>query len=167
MRAEAWEVQGLHENGIVDAQRQLRHGRQPDTQASTATVEAGTLPPFVQVERTLHFGLTWSVETRLLRVSPAGTAVVLGVPLLAGESVTTPGVRVEQGKVSVNLAAGESEIQWASVLDTHSQLQLSAPETLAWTEIWRLDVSPLWHVKPAGIPVIHHRHPSAEQWFPE
>ena len=167
IRAEGWEVQGRHEDGLVDAQLQLRRARRPDETASSTTLESGTLPPFVRVERTLHLGLTWSVETRVLRVSPAGTAVLLEVPLLAGEAVTTPGVRVEQGKVAVNMAAGESEALWASVLETRAQLQLSAPDTLAWTEIWRLDVGPLWRMQPSGIPVVHHSHPSAGHWFPE
>ncbi len=167
IQSAGWEVQGRHEDGLVEAQLQLRRVRRPEAQAATATIEAGTLPPFVRVERTLHLGLTWSVETRVWRVSPAGSAVVLAVPLLAGEAVTTPGVRVEQGKVAVNMAASESEARWTSVLETRPQLQLSAPETLSWTEIWRLDVSPLWRVQPSGIPVIHHRHPSAGHWFPE
>lgn len=167
LRAEGWEVQGVHEDGLVDAQLQLRRGRRPDEPAPTATLEAGTLPPFVRVERTLQFGLTWSVETRVLRASPPGSAIVLAVALLPGEAVTTSGVRVEQGKVAVNMAPGESEARWSSVLDMRPQLTLRAPETTAWTEIWRLDVSPLWRVHPTGIPVIYHRHPSAGHWLPE
>ena len=38
------------------------------------SLEPGALPPFVRVERTLHLGLDWHVDTRVVRVSPAGTA---------------------------------------------------------------------------------------------
>jgi len=49
------------------------------------------------VERTLHLGLTWQVESRVLRQSPPGIPAAVEVPLLPGESVTSPGVRVEKG----------------------------------------------------------------------
>jgi hypothetical protein len=92
---------------------------------------------------------------------------VLPIPLLDGESVTSPGVRVEAGKVLVNMAPGEDETSWSSVLDPRSLLVLTAPVTTSWTEIWKLDVSPIWRVQPTGIPVIHHSDPAAGQWLPE
>ena len=160
-------MEGVHEDGVADEQIQLRRIRRDAEQAEAATLEPGTLPPFVRVERTVHLGLTWSVDTRVLRVSPRGTAVVVEVPLLEGESVTTAGARVEKGKVLVNMAPNDTEVTWSSVLATHEQLSLSAPQTTAWTEIWRLDVSPIWRVQPSGIPVIHHSDQSSGYWFPE
>lgn len=166
-QTDGWEVEGVHENGVADQQLQLRRVRRDNSQAESQTLEPGTLPPFVRVERTLHLGLTWGVDTRVLRVSPRGTAAVLPIPLLEGESVTTSGVRVEAGKVLVNMAPGEDETSWSSVLDTRGQLTLTAPKTTGWTEIWKLDVSPIWRVQPTGIPVIHHSDRSAGQWLPE
>jgi hypothetical protein len=156
IQADGWEVEGVHEDGVADEQIQLRRVRGDTEQAEAATLEPGTLPPFVRVERTVHLGLTWSVETRVLRVSPRGTAVVVEVPLLEGESVTSAGVRVENGKVLVNMAPNDTEVAWSSVLATHEQLSLNAPQTTAWTEIWRLDVSPIWRVQPSGITVVNH-----------
>ena len=43
--------------------------------------------------------------------------------------------------------------QWTSVLDQKSPLVLSAPKSVAWTEMWRLDMSPIWHADFAGAPV--------------
>ena len=166
-QTDGWEVEGIHEDGIADQQLQLRRVRRDTTQTEAPTLEPGTLPPFVRVERTLHLGLTWGVDTRVLRVSPRGTAAVLPVPLLPGESVTSAGVRVDGGKVLVNMAPGEEEISWSSVLDTRSQMTLTAPTTTEWTEVWKLDVSPIWRVQPSGIPVIHHSDRSAGAWLPE
>jgi len=164
--AEGWEVDGVHEDGVADEQLQLRRVRRDTDQAAT-TLEPGTLPPFVRVERILQLGLTWGVQTRVLRVSPRGAAAVLEVPLLEGESVTSPGIHVQAGKVLINMTPNDTETTWSSVMEPRGQLTLKAPDTTAWMEIWKLDVSPIWRVLPTGIPVIHHSDRSSGQWFPE
>ncbi|MGH7964240.1 MAG: hypothetical protein ACRERD_20855, partial [Candidatus Binatia bacterium] len=167
VRVEGWAVEGIHKDGLVDDQLQFRRLARDAAQESAPALEPGTLPPFVRIERTLRLALNWQVDTRVVRLTPQGSAVVLAVPLLAGESVTSENVRVEAGKVLLNLPPQDSEVGWSSVLAQGSQLTLTAPETLAWTEIWRLDVSPIWHVETAGIPVIHHSDPTSGYWLPE
>ncbi|MEK7799610.1 MAG: hypothetical protein AAB297_07255, partial [Acidobacteriota bacterium] len=102
-RATGWRVEGLHEDGLAEDNLQLVQvrGRQrgPD-----GALEPGTLPPFVRVERELSLGLKWQVTTRVVRMTPAGSAVRLEVPLLPGESVTTADVRVEGSRALVSLA---------------------------------------------------------------
>ncbi|HVH47535.1 MAG TPA: hypothetical protein VM925_34605, partial [Labilithrix sp.] len=53
------------------------------------------------------------------------------------------------------------------VLDQRSPVVLTAPKSAAWTELWRLDMSPVWHAELAGIPVVH-AEPSAKlpEWRP-
>ena len=123
--------------------------------AQGAALAAGTLPPFVRVERTLLIGLNWQVSTRIVRVTPVGSAIVLEVPLLRGESVTTPDVRIAQGKVLVNMAPDATEVSFQSVLEQHSPVALVAPKASGWVEVWRLDLSPIWHATLEGIPVVH------------
>jgi hypothetical protein len=79
---------------------------------------------------------------------------VLEVPLLPGESVTTPGVRVQEGRALVTFAPDEASVVWSSVLAVTPTLALEAPRNVAWTELWRLDPSPLWHVSAVGIPAV-------------
>jgi hypothetical protein len=119
----------------------------------------------VNVERILRLGLEWHIETRVARVSPRGSAVVLELPLLEGESVTTGGVRAEHGKVLVNMAPQQPQMIWQSVLEKREKIELTAPQTSGWTEVWRLDVSPIWHVESAGIAVVHHQEQG--RWLPE
>lgn len=163
---DGWEVDGVYENGLVSGQIQLRRIR--DRAATPEALEPGALPPFVRVERTLSLGLEWRVFTRVVRVAPRDGAVVLDIPLIEGESITTDGIRVENSRVQVNLGAGLWQIQWESVLPTRGQIELSAPEVTSWTEIWRLDASPIWHVETAGIPVIHQQQQGQRfpQWQP-
>lgn len=165
VQAQGWRVAGVHENGVADAQLVLTRLKAASAKPAAARQPA-TLPPFARVQRTLHLGLDWHVDTRVTRASPPGTAIVMQLPLLPGESVTTEGIRVRDGKVQVNLGAGEQEMHWESVLQKSNRISLHAPQTTAWAEDWRLDASPIWHVEASGIPVVHHRD-AAGRWLPE
>jgi hypothetical protein len=154
---EGWVVEGLHDDGIADDNLQLRRLDENKKKKLQATLEPGTLPPFVRVERTLLLGLTWQAETRVLRASPGG---------IDGESVTSADVRVERNRALINMAPQQSQVSWVSVVEKQSQMALKASDTTSWTEIWRLNVSPIWHAELEGIPVIHHQD-QAGQWLPE
>ncbi len=165
VETKGWRVEGVHEMGLADAQLQFtRLGTEAG--GNLPELEPAALPPFVRVERTLHLGLDFRVETRITRLSPVGTAVVLEVPLLQGESVTTADIRVVNGRVLVNMPPNETVFGWGSVLEKRPELGLTAPDLTAWTELWRVDVSPIWHVVFSGIPVVHHQDPQG-RWLPE
>ncbi|HYP99620.1 MAG TPA: hypothetical protein VER96_13190 [Polyangiaceae bacterium] len=151
---DGWLLEGVHEDGLADEHLQLTRVAKEDG-GKGAALAAGALPPFVRVERTLMIGLNWQVHTRIERVTPTGSAVVLEVPLLRGESVTTPDVRVTQGRVLVNMAPDASAVEFRSVLEERSPLNLVAPKSVGWSEVWRLDLSPIWHATLSGVPVVH------------
>ncbi len=164
VRAEGWAVEGIREDGAPEAQLQFTRLR---TGAELPDLEPGALPGFARVDRLLHLGLDWRVDTEVRRLSPLGQALLMEVPLLPGESVTTEGVRVRDGKVSISLAADVEMTRWASVIaDKHPELTLVAPQTLEWTERWRADVSPVWHLDTRGLAVVHHQDPNG-RWLPE
>jgi hypothetical protein len=162
--ARGWTVEGIRPDG--SAEQQLQFKRIPDEteQKRDPVLETGVLPPFLQIERTLLLGLVWKVETRLSRLSPPGAAVVLELPLLPGESVITEGLRQKDGRLQVNLAADQSALTWESFLERSGELVLRHAETQQWTEIWRVDVSPVFHLEYEGIPVILHQQ--GERWYP-
>jgi hypothetical protein len=151
VQAEGWRVDGIHEDGLADDNVQFTRIRD---RADGGALEPGVLPPFVQVERTVLVGLDWQVSTRVVRLSPLGTAVVLEVPLLRGESVTTADVRVVAGRALVNMPPQAREVSWRSVLQQQSPVILTAPKSAGWTELWRLDMSPIWHADLSGIAVV-------------
>ncbi|MBF0136803.1 MAG: hypothetical protein HQL65_11230 [Magnetococcales bacterium] len=166
-RVTGWKVDGLHDNGAVNSSLQLRriHARtDTDFQAMPES-----LPAFVQVERHLVLDLQWRVETRIKRLTQAGTALLLEIPLLPGESVTTAQVRVTEGKVQAHLNPQQTEFSWSSVLEITPSLTLKAPETSQWVEIWHLDVGHIWHLTHAGIPVIRYQDQAGRrqpEWRP-
>lgn len=160
-----WDVVGIQENGVSDDQLQFNRVKAANVDKSKSTLEPGALPAFVRVERTLSLGLDWQVTTQITRLSPDDSAVVLNVPLLPGESVTSPGIHVKEGKVEVNIPARQDELRWQSTLAKSEQIELTATQTDQWIEVWKADVSPIWHIETAGIAMIHLNN--AAQWLPE
>lgn len=164
-KVKGWALEGVHENGTADNQLQLTRIKQ-ETTAGMPALEAEALPPFVLVDRTLQLGLEWRALTRVQRMSPPGTAVVMEIPLLPGESVITDGVRVENGKVLVNMGPAQGAIFWESALDERELVDLTAPEATGWVETWRAEVSPIWNMEQtAGINVVHRKDPRGV-WAP-
>ncbi|MBK8482199.1 MAG: hypothetical protein IPL40_13700 [Proteobacteria bacterium] len=164
-----WRLEGLHDDGTIDDQLQLT--REAPAASGGASVGAGQphhLPPFVRVERTLRLGLTWEVATRVVRMTPPGSAIVLAVPLLSGESVTSAGVHVRAGSVLVSIEAAQQEVSWRSALPERSALQLRAPAEVPWVERWSLEASPIWHVEAHGPPPLHQTDEGApvREWAP-
>lgn len=162
----AWQVEGIRDNGVPDVQLQLIRAPQAQGAEQLPTLEARPLPPFLEVNRTLHLGLDWLVETEVRRVSPEDSAVAVEIPLLPGESVVTGGLHVKDGKIAVNLLPGQTEFGWQSVLEKQPAIRLEAPRTTGWTEVWQADVSPIWHMRSEGLVVVHHQG-LAGRWLPE
>ncbi len=154
-RAEAkvrgWELQGLHADGRTESALQMRR-ESSETDEREERFEPTAIPPFVTVTRDLSLGLSWQTQTTVERVAPAEAAIVIEVPLLRGESVTTPGIRVQNGMALVSLQPGQARAGWTSILPLADELVLIAPEGVPWTEVWRVDPSPVWHLEPSGIP---------------
>ena len=160
---EGWRVEGLDENGRPGGQLQLVRLR-PEAGQGGELVPT-ELPPLLRVERTLHLGLDWRVETRVSRLSPPQFPVALEVPLLPGERVLRDGAQIRDGRLLVNLAPGASETGWDSSLEPVDSIRLHASEDDRLSEEWRVEASPLWHLTWEGIPVVHAAG-GPNRWLP-
>ncbi|MFI3119260.1 MAG: hypothetical protein QX203_04725 [Methylococcaceae bacterium] len=160
-----WDVVGIQENNEIDDQLQFIRTNRAERRQNEANLEPGALPPFVIIERTLQLGLDWRVITRIVRVSPVNSAVIVTVPLLPGESVITAGIRVKDGEAEVNIPAQQSELQWESTLEKSETIDYSASQTNQWIEVLKADISPIWHIETAGIAMMHWNNDG--QWLPE
>jgi hypothetical protein len=149
--APAWEVSGLRRDGPADPSilltRRLGAGR-------GASGAEGRYAPWLEVTRTLAFGVTWTVETRVRRVSPAGAPIAVRVPLVPGEAPTRAGLVVEHGEVAVSLGGDETETAWESTLEQATEVVLRAPVGRPWSERWRLACSPIWSCAATGLPPV-------------
>jgi hypothetical protein len=150
---DGWEIQGIDKEGRAESGIKLIR-RQKETGKKTGEAQQTMLPAFFEVERIISLGLDWQVRTKVTRMTPVGTAELLSVPLLAGESVTTPGIRVENGMAHIQMAPDEAEALWESTLKKTTAVTLKAPAFVSWTEVWDLEASTIWHCDYKGIPVI-------------
>ena len=149
VKAEDWDVAGLSDDaGVGDTLQLTRRVK------AGSAAEAPVLPPFLNVERRLVLDLVWRVETTVRRDSPAGVPALAQIPLLPGESVTTAGINVKDGKVLVNLGPQAESLSWSSSLAQTPELSLQAPEESGWVESWVVAASSLWHVRADGIPPV-------------
>ena len=114
-------------------------------------------PPLLKITRTLSFGLDWELITEVERRSPLGQSVSLRVALIDGESVTTSGVQIRDAEVLVSLPPGRARMRWRSALRPVDRLALRASSDPRLTEEWRLQVSPIWHLRAQGVPAVQPR----------
>ena len=135
---------------------------------SDAALEPSVILPFVELTRQLELGLRWRASTRITRIAPAEGPIVLEIPLLAGEAVTTPGIAVEDGRAKLTLAAGQAAASYASTLAVTPSLALEAPIDRPWSEVWQLSAAPVWHVEAEGLSPVDRVHEGARmrEWRP-
>lgn len=149
--APGWEVSGLREDGPAEPSILLT--RRLAARAGASTAE-GRYAPWLEVTRSLGFGVTWTVETRVRRVTPLGAPIALRVPLIPGEAPTRANLVVEKGEVAVSLGGDQTETAWQSTLEQAPQIVLRAPQGRPWSEVWRLQCSPIWSCAATGLPPV-------------
>ncbi|MDX9767089.1 MAG: hypothetical protein RBT51_07100 [Ectothiorhodospiraceae bacterium] len=165
-RLHGWRIDGLDDDGRPAAALRLSRVRETAASERLPRLEAGRLPAFVRIERTLQLGLDWRVDTRLRRLTPTGEALNLNVTLLSGESVVTDGLRVQDGVLAVTLAPQQHELRWQSTLAQTPSLTLEAAPETDRIEVWRVDASPLWHLEHKGLAPVHHTQADG-RWLPQ
>ena len=163
LQSQGWIVQGVDSDGRVKASIKLI--RQAENESKQQVKAAMTLPPFLLIERVLSLGLDWQVRTTVRRITPLGSPIVLSVPLISDEAVTTAGIRIENGKAFIHMEPDTKEVGWNATLKRKSVIQLQAPRFAPWTESWILDASPIWHCELSGIPINPHQDKSGH-WKP-
>ena len=57
--------------------------------------------------------------------------------------MTTADVRVVSGKAQVFLGPEATTVAWHPVLAQKSPITLTAPKSVAWAEVWRMDIGPI------------------------
>ena len=164
--SQQWEIEGLKKNGTAENQLHFTRIKTADQKKGLPSFSPSALPAFIRIKRTLNLGLDWYISTRVIRASSEATPVTLEVPLLEGESISSSNIRSKNGHALIHMTANQQSIEWQSLLAKNEQLTLTAPETNQWSEVWRVNVSPIWHIVHRGIPAVHHQNQTGN-WLPE
>jgi hypothetical protein len=151
--AAGWTVTGMKANGVPEDQ--VFFVEQNRSASSEAAYDQKDFFPVVQIERELELGLIWQVRTRVKRLSPAGKAISLSLPLLSGERVMSAGMTAGKNRIEVRLGAADAEIGWESEVAPVELLELKAETSESWVEHWSLITSPIWNVKPEGLAPVY------------
>lgn len=148
-----WQVEGIDENRLLG--ETLNFSRAADVPVSAAErgAQAQQFAPFVHVRRDIDLDLDWSVNTTVSRIAPAEGGFTFPIPLLAGEHVTTPAVKVQDGRAWAVFTANAANASWTARLDKAETLELIAPPLPERAETWRITVNPSWHLEWNGVPV--------------
>ncbi|MCP4656945.1 MAG: hypothetical protein GY856_16160, partial [bacterium] len=146
---DGWTLDGFRPDepppGSVRLDRQLPLVSEPGEETTAAVA------PWLELRRELDVGIPWLVHNELWRRGRADEAVLVRVPLIAGEVVTTAGIPVEEGRAVVTLEADETSRRWHSTLEQSPELTLTAPTGQPWLERWELSCSPVWNCRAEGL----------------
>lgn len=149
--APGWQVAG--DDGLRLLSNTLTFTRlRPTQNAPGAVIPAQAFPPYVQLVRNIDIGLDSAISNVATRVSPAQAGFTISVPLLPGEHVSDPGIKVTDGKALVAFGPGEDSVAWSSTLDAKGSLKLTAPALDERAEVWRISSVPLLHLGFTGVP---------------
>lgn len=158
---EQWLIDGLDEFGLPDSSLQLTRKSTPSKDAKPDGGEAAQspessreLPPWFFVQRVISLGMPWQTRTTISR-EDSERPQLIKIPLLAGESVITDGVRVEGGEALVQFARGVQVVEYVSELVQETQLKLNAPSDRPWTETWALECTRIWRCEYEGLTAVH------------
>lgn len=145
-----WNASGLADDRLLADSLTLARVRADAGAKPTFGVQQ--FPPYVEVTRRINLGLDWTVTTHVRRLAPQTGGFSVAVPLLKGEHVSSAGIVVKDGTVEAAIADGADETSWNGNIDKGGALTLTAPALSDRAEVWRMVVSPTWHVEFSGVP---------------
>lgn len=153
LTTDAWEVIGSQANSLIGNSLEFLATLKKQAGNEQASTRYKT-QPFVKVTRELSIDQLWTIRTRVERISPSSGSINIKVPTLPGENVTSAGIFIENKQVEVTIPAGKYDFTWNSTIDRQDVLTLLAKPEQPLIEQWRVIVSPAWHAKLSGLPVI-------------
>ena len=148
---DAWQASGIADERLLTETLTLVRAR-ANADASGVVASVQRFPPYVRVTRRLSLDLDWGIDNNVERLAPSEGGFTVNLQTLAGEHVSTPGLKVRDGKAILGIADGEDHAGWSSTLEKADTLSLTAPDLGSHAEVWKILVSPTWHVEFSGVP---------------
>ena len=147
---EQWQTGGLEDGRLLTETLTLTRLSEPADGPPLSSRQQ--FAPYVQVTRVLHLNLEWEVLTTVERLAPREGGFTLPVPTVPGEHVISTGQQVHDGQVTVAMGGDDTQFNWFSSLQHADTIQWTAPPLGERAEVWRVLVSPIWHVEFSGVP---------------
>ena len=109
------------------------------------------LSPFFLVHRKVKLDQKWTAQTVVSRLGESNLSLLLEIPLLTGEAVTTKGIQVKDEVAFIQFPGHLKRIAWESALLLQDKMTLQASPKTWLAEKWTLKPSQLWHIDYEGI----------------
>ncbi|MCW8330940.1 hypothetical protein MD588_19280 [Photobacterium sp. SDRW27] len=163
VEAKGWQVSG-YENGQVLGGN-LQFARQQLT--TKQELDPTEIPAFAIVNRRLSLGLTWDMQTSVVRYSHNQESMLIEYPLLPGEEVLSQNVQVKDGIAWIRFPAGITSVHFASRVAINPVLVLKA-SVGDYAESWSVFPGPIWHMEQMnGIaPILVENRTWGPTWRP-
>ena len=165
IEAPGWNFSGVRPDGVPE--QQVFFAREQKSTAGEASYDRQDFQTVAAIDRNLELGLVWQVRSRVTRLSPAGQAIALRIPLLSGENVLSSNTVAKEGFIEVRLGAnnsslsGKASCQW-SIASNWRQMSMipgSSGGTCIASPVWNLTISGLAPIfepgNPELVPVWH------------
>ena len=149
IEAPGWTYSGVRPDGVPE--QQVFFAREQKSTAGQASYDRQDLRSVAAIDRSLELGLVWQVRSKVTRLSPAGQAISLRIPLISGENVLSSNTVVREGFIEVRLGANDSEFAWESELPVRDRIKLATNANDSWVERWHLIASPVWNLTISGL----------------
>jgi hypothetical protein len=163
---DGWSVGGVVDGRIRGQAIVFERIEEQETERTAANLMPDPVPAFVSVQRILHLGIDWRVETLIRRIVPQRGSINVDVPLIPGESVLSEEIPVSEGVATVIIPPGASSVRWESSLEQGPVIELTAGPMNAYHELWFLDAANLWHVEAEGLPPVKQAAARMPLWQP-
>ena len=166
IEAPGWNFSGVRPDGVPE--QQVFFARKQKSTAGEASYDRQDFQTVAAIDRNLELGLVWQVRSRVTRLSPAGQAIALRIPLLSGENVLSSNTVAKEGFIEVRLGANDSEFEWESELPVVDRIKLATNVDDSWVERWHLIASPVWNLAISGLaPIFEPGNPElVPVWHP-
>jgi hypothetical protein len=164
LQAQGWGLSGLDARGLASGALSLSRSTLGASSSDGGT-QRDALPPFLSVERIIHLGLRWTVETRVSRLSPSRAPARAKIRLIEGEAVNDEVVRIEGDQAVVQLGA-EDSATFVSTLKESARLQLVSARESNQIESWQLAPSAQWNVGWSGIAPVNYFERNSARLMP-
>ncbi|MGF1758665.1 poly-gamma-glutamate biosynthesis protein PgsC/CapC [Photobacterium sagamiensis] len=163
VKAKGWQVSGYENGQVLGGNLQFAR-QQHATKQELAPTE---IPAFAMVNRRISLGLTWDMQTSVVRYSHNQEAMLIEYPLLPGEEVLSQNVQVKDGIAWIRLPAGINSANFVSRVAVMPALVLKASEG-DYAETWSVSPGPIWHMEQtSGIaPVLVENRTWGPTWRP-